>query len=104
MATKDFRIAAQSRETDGLKRQLEAVQPSNKRPPVNCNPQEQFADIKAIKEAQDEYAAAEAAKALRAARYQHQNQFYKIMANNKKEHNANFESICPMFSFDDVCM
>ncbi len=52
---------------------------------VNHNPEEQFADIKAINEGQDKYAAAEAAKASRAASHQRQNQFYKDLANNKEE-------------------
>jgi precorrin-6B methylase 1 len=49
MTTKDFRIVAQSREIDGLKRQLEVVHPSSKRAQVNYNPQEQFADIKLLR-------------------------------------------------------
>jgi ABC-type phosphate transport system auxiliary subunit len=51
MAIKDFKIAIQKREIGGLKQQLEAVQPSNKRARVDHNPQEQFADIQAIKKA-----------------------------------------------------
>jgi hypothetical protein len=100
MASKDVQIATLSREIKSLKRQLDTYTGSSKRVRVQCDIQSQFADIVAIKNAQEQQRALEAESALRASRYQHQNSFYINDAVTKEEHDAMFKSMCLDFEYD----